>query len=198
MRPSTTLPGRPAADRPAAWPADFVAHWRQHEGRLSAFLDGRAFPGPAFRKDTDHLLGEVLVRALRRWAEFQAGRACSVAAWLHGIARDVASEAGRRANREVAWPDRSSRLLAAGLVAAKTPPPEAAARNELLARMRQALDRLDPIDRDILRLKYEQGLPHREIARRLGISPENAATRCSRAKKRLRELCGLDPGEAVA
>jgi RNA polymerase sigma-70 factor (ECF subfamily) len=193
MRPTTPLLGLPKADRPATWPADFVAEWRQHEPRLLDYLGWKAVPGPAFRKDPGHLLGEVLVRALRRWAEFRSGRACSVSAWLHGIARDVASEAARRADREVAWPDRSSRLLAAGLVAPRTPPPDAAARNELLARMRQALDRLDPIDRDILLLKYEQGLPHREIARRLGITAVNAATRCCRARKQLRALCGVAP-----
>jgi len=49
------------------------------------------------------------------------------------------------------------------------------------------LDRLSEIDREILVLRHYEGLPLKEIARRLGLSPGAVYTRLFRALEKLRE-----------
>jgi RNA polymerase sigma-70 factor (ECF subfamily) len=50
------------------------------------------------------------------------------------------------------------------------------------------LGALDPEQREIVRLRYEEELPFEEIARRLDLEPATARQRLSRAVKRLRLL----------
>ena len=55
--------------------------------------------------------------------------------------------------------------------------------------MRTALDRLEPEERDLIRLRQSEGLAFEEIAARLAIaSPDAARMRFNRAVKRLSEL----------
>lgn len=51
-----------------------------------------------------------------------------------------------------------------------------------------ALDALDPMDRAILLLRYQEGLDYRAIAEIAGIAMGTVASRLSRARNRLREL----------
>lgn len=61
---------------------------------------------------------------------------------------------------------------------------------ELIKNLRKCIDRLEPIYRDVLILKYQMHLDHNEIAASLGISVENARKRLERAKKKLKEIGG--------
>jgi RNA polymerase sigma-70 factor (ECF subfamily) len=75
-----------------------------------------------------------------------------------------------------------------GLVASLATPSEAAVREELRVRVREAIDRLSEVDRTVLWMRHFDELDHREIAQVLGIS-ENAATqRYVRALKRFKTL----------
>jgi RNA polymerase sigma-70 factor (ECF subfamily) len=57
------------------------------------------------------------------------------------------------------------------------------------AALREAMNRLDPRERELVALRFFAGLGHGEIAEVLGISASNAGTRLHRAVDKLRRLC---------
>ena len=77
--------------------------------------------------------------------------------------------------------------LAAQLLGKHTSPSEAALRAERMLRVQEALNALDPVDREILSLRHFEELSRAEAARELGIEEAAAAKRYVRALKRLRE-----------
>jgi RNA polymerase sigma-70 factor (ECF subfamily) len=72
-------------------------------------------------------------------------------------------------------------------------PPEVAARNELQARIRDALALLNEEQQRIIYLKYYMDVPNTEIAGELGLSPSNVGVIVHRAIGRLRELMEQTP-----
>ena len=93
-----------------------------------------------------------------------------------------------------ALPQASSAALASMLLGRQTSPIQAAQRAERLLRIQEALNTLDPIDREVLALKHFEELSRGETAEVLGISPEAAAKRYFRALKRLKEVLASMPG----
>ena len=66
----------------------------------------------------------------------------------------------------------------------ETPPEEAAEARRLMDK----LDELSPADREVLTLRYVDGLPPREIAKVLDVNDSAISVRIHRALKRLRDL----------
>lgn len=99
-------------------------------------------------------------------------------AWLYGVARRVLANQRRSAARRERLGDR----LREGLRVAN---PFGAARSASLATALDALGRLAESDREILRLVAWEGLTHTEVAMALGITPNAAAIRVHRARRRL-------------
>ena len=98
----------------------------------------------------------------------------------------------RDARREVAldhgpFPEASSAALAARLLGHDTRPSEAAIRAEMKARVQEALDGMDPLDREVLALRHFEQLSRAEIAAVLGISEAAAGKRYIRALERLKQ-----------
>jgi RNA polymerase sigma-70 factor (ECF subfamily) len=93
-----------------------------------------------------------------------------------------------------ALPQASSAALASMLLGRHTSPTQAAQRAERLLRIQEALNTLDPIDREVLALKHFEELSRAETAEVLSISPEAAAKRYFRALKRLKEVLASMPG----
>ncbi len=58
----------------------------------------------------------------------------------------------------------------------------------------EALNSMDPIDREVLALKHFEQLSTSEIAQVLGLSKAGAGSRYLRAIKRLREILSRIPG----
>jgi RNA polymerase sigma-70 factor (ECF subfamily) len=105
----------------------------------------------------------------------------------------------RDAGREVslfrdALPAASSAALAAQLMGKQTSPTQAAVRAERMLRIQEALNTLDPLDREVLALRHFEQLTRSEAARALGIEEAAAAKRYLRALKRLKELLAGMPG----
>jgi RNA polymerase sigma-70 factor (ECF subfamily) len=105
----------------------------------------------------------------------------------------------RDAGREIALyrgalPAASSAALAAQLLGKHTSPTQAAVRAERLFRLQEALNALDPIDREVLSLRHFEELNRTETAQALGIAEAAAAKRYFRALKRLRETLADMPG----
>src|SRR5262249_42459197 len=106
----------------------------------------------------------------------------------------------RDAGREVslyrgALPAASSAALAAQLLGKHTSPTQAAGRAERILRLQEALNPLDPVDREILSLRHFEELTAAESARVLDIEESAAAKRYFRALKRLKDiLAGMSSG----
>lgn len=105
----------------------------------------------------------------------------------------------RDARREVslyhaALPEASSAALAAQLLGKQTSPTQAAVRAERVLRMQEAINTLDPIDREIISLRHFEQLTRSEAAQVLGIEEGAAAKRYIRAMKRLKTALAALPG----
>lgn len=107
---------------------------------------------------------------------------------------DVLQEAyldvARRAREYLADP--AMPTLPAMLLGRLTSPTRALLRAELRRRLQDALNAMEPIDREVLRLRHFEELNNHETAQILGISRTAASNRYVRALKRLKEvLAGL-------
>jgi RNA polymerase sigma-70 factor, ECF subfamily len=91
-------------------------------------------------------------------------------------------------------PQPSSAALASMLLGRLTSPTQAAQRAERLLQVQEALNSLDPIDREVLALRHFEQLDRNEAAEVLGIGREAAAKRYFRALKRLKEAIAILPG----
>jgi RNA polymerase sigma-70 factor, ECF subfamily len=93
-----------------------------------------------------------------------------------------------------ALPEASSAALASMLLGRHTSPTQAAQRAERLLRIQEALNSLDPIDREVLALRHFEQLSRAETAEVLGISQDAGAKRYFRALKRLKNVLASIPG----
>jgi RNA polymerase sigma-70 factor (ECF subfamily) len=105
----------------------------------------------------------------------------------------------RDAGREVslyreALPAATSAALAAQLLGKHTSPTQAAVRAERMLRLQEALNALDPIDREVLSLRHFEELTREKSAQVLGIEESAAAKRDVRALKRRKEMLANIPG----
>lgn len=165
--------------------------FEEHQPRLLAMLRRRLDPALAARVDPEDILNETFLLARRRW-DRRAASGMSPYAWLYRLALDCLIEAwrrdGRNAGRELPWPEQSSAQLGLSLVADGTSPSEALDRAELRERMQRTLQRLAPIDREILWMRHFDRLPFHDAALVLNISEDAAMQRYARALRRLRNL----------
>jgi RNA polymerase sigma-70 factor (ECF subfamily) len=93
-----------------------------------------------------------------------------------------------------ALPAASSAALAAQLLGKHTSPTQAATRAERMLRLQEALNTLDPMDREVLSLRHFEELSLAETAQVLEITESAAAKRYIRALKRLKGILAAMPG----
>jgi RNA polymerase sigma-70 factor (ECF subfamily) len=191
-----------AAGDPAAWAELLQGHRPRLRRMVALRLDHRL----AGRLDPSDVLQEVSIQAARAlptylerpelpfflWLRWLTGRV------LQGLHRRHLGVRARAAGREVrlgggAAPEASSEALAARLLGHDTRPSTAAARDERRQRVREALDALDPVDREVLVLRHFEELTAAESARVLGIDRSAASKRYVRALRRLKERIGAMP-----
>jgi len=105
----------------------------------------------------------------------------------------------RDAGREVslqrgAMPQATSISLAAQLLGRFTSVTQAVQRAEMQVILQEAINSMDPIDREILALRHFEELSNEETAQVLEIKPSAASSRHIRALKRLRGVLRATPG----
>jgi RNA polymerase sigma-70 factor (ECF subfamily) len=93
-----------------------------------------------------------------------------------------------------ALPQVTSLSLAEHLLGKLTTPSHAAMRAELKVRVQEALNSMDPNDREVLILRHFEDLSNAEAAQVLGIKPTAAVNRYVRALKRLKDVFQAMPG----
>jgi RNA polymerase sigma-70 factor (ECF subfamily) len=103
--------------------------------------------------------------------------------------RDAAREVSLHAPGRL--PEASSAALAARLLGREARPSEAAMRAERRLRLEQALNAMDPLDREVLVLRHFEMLNNAETARTLGLQESAASKRYVRALKRFKEILAV-------
>src|SRR5262245_25806000 len=138
--------------------------------RLDHRLNGRV--------DPSDVIQEAQLEAAERLAEYLRNPTMPFFVWLRLITGQRLLALHRRhlgtrvrdARREVsldgpAFPQATSAALAARLLGRATSPSAAAIRAEMKARLREALDIMDPMDREVLTLRHLEQLTTVEAAR---------------------------------
>jgi RNA polymerase sigma-70 factor (ECF subfamily) len=187
--------------------ADWTALLTRYGERLRRMVALRLDPRLQGRVDTSDVLQEVYLEAFRQLPDYLHDPTLPFFLWLRFLAahklgrihRHYLGTQARDARREVsldrgAVPEASSAALAAQLVGHDTPPSEAAARAERKRLLQEALERMDPLDREVVALRHFEQLSRAETARVLGISEAATAKRYLRALARLKETLALRPG----
>jgi RNA polymerase sigma-70 factor (ECF subfamily) len=167
------------------------------DARVRARLDASDVLQEAFldvARDLDAYLADPKLPPLL-WLRLHVGRRLTT---LH---RQHLGAKMRDAGMEIslyrdALPEASSAALASMLLGKHTSPTQAAQRAERLLRVQEALNTLDPIDREVLALRHFEQLSRSETAEVLGISQEAGAKRYFRALKRLKDVLSAVPGGA--
>ena len=95
-----------------------------------------------------------------------------------------------------ALPETSSAALAAQLLGHDTRPSEAAIRAERKIRLQEALNSMDPLDREILVLRHYEQMTNGDAAAALSLDKSAASKRYTRALERLKEVLAALPGES--
>jgi RNA polymerase sigma-70 factor (ECF subfamily) len=196
------LLGRAAGGDQESWGALLTRH-RERLRRLVAFRMDQRLQG---RIDPSDVIQEVCLEAAAALAEYLRRPAMPFFLWLRGITGNKLLELHRHhlgtqmrdARREVslrgASPEATSAALAARLLGQATRPSEAAIRAEAKARLQEALNGMDPLDREVLALRHFEQLSPAETAQVLGITKKAAGMRYLRALKRLKEILTGLPG----
>lgn len=177
----------------------------RHRERLRRMVELRLDHRLAGRVSASDVLQEAYIDALKRVEHYFAKPDQPFFGWLRLIVgqrlADLHREhrAGKRnATREVAMfqggPGADSGCLAACLLGHLTSPSGVAEKNETFARLEEALNGMDLLDREVLALRHFEELSNTETAEALGIEPAAASKRYVRALARLKVILESVPG----
>jgi RNA polymerase sigma-70 factor (ECF subfamily) len=181
--------------------------FQRYRGRLRRMVELRMDWRLQARLDASDVLQEAFLDVASRLEEYLREPKMSPFLWLRlcvgeelvNLHRRHLGTKRRDAGREVAlhrggMPAASSAALASMLLGQLTSPTQAAVRAERVARLQDALNSLEPVDREVLALRHFEQLSRSETAQTLGISEDAAAKRYVRALKRLKEILVQMPG----
>ncbi len=180
--------------------------FRRYRERLLRMIAFRLDPRLIGKVDHEDVLQDALVETVRRYRQYLARPTVPVFVWLRQIALQALIDTHRRylgaKMRDVSQEVRlrwggsggvGTASMAAQLADSLTSPSQAAARGEMIGQVREALERLDAIDREVLVLRHLEELSNNEVAQVLGIDKFAASKRYLRALRRLRSAM---PAEA--
>jgi RNA polymerase sigma-70 factor (ECF subfamily) len=167
----------------------------RHRDHLHSFVEFHLDPRVRARLDPSDLVQETQLEVVQRMDDFLKRRPMPFHLWLRKAAyerllrvRRDHRRARRSVDREVAWPERSSLLLARPLLDARSSPSSQLQARELAARVSRAVAELSESDREILLLREADDLSYAEIASLLEIEPAAARKRYGRALIRLQQI----------
>jgi RNA polymerase sigma-70 factor, ECF subfamily len=199
--PAAPAPG--AGDDEEALRALFV----EHRERLKRMIGLRLSRRLAGRIDDSDVLQEAYIEMARKYHDYARDPKLAPFLWMRHLTALKLLEVHRRhlgsqirdADREVTLhrgclPVADSVSLAAQLLGTLTAPSQAAIKAETRLLVQQALNSMDPTDREVVALKHFEQLSISEIAQVLGLSKAGAGSRYLRAIKRLRSILENIPG----
>jgi RNA polymerase sigma-70 factor (ECF subfamily) len=179
-----------------SWEA-LLAESRQRLRRMVAFRLDHRLQG---RIDPSDVLQDAYIEAWQDLQTYLRQPAMPFFLWLRGIAGNKLRELHRHhlgtqmrdPRREVsidgALPETTTTALAAGLLGNLTRASEEAIRLETKLQLEDALNAMDPLDREVLALRHFEQLSPAETAQVLGIKEKAAGMRYVRSLRRLKEI----------
>ena len=183
------------------------ALFARHRARLGRMVEMRLDPRLQSRIDASDVIQDAYLDVMTRLDAYLRAPKVPLFLWLRLVVGERLRKLHqhhlgtqrRDAGLEVslyrgALPAASSAALAAQLLGRHTSPTQAAVRAERLLRLQEALNSLDPLDREVLSLRHFEELNRAETAQVLGIGESAAAKRYLRALKRLKATLAHLPG----
>jgi RNA polymerase sigma-70 factor (ECF subfamily) len=175
--------------------------FNRHRDRLKQMVRLRLDRRLQGRIDPSDVLQEAYLDLAKRLPEYSQKPAMPFFLWLRFLTgqklidlhRHHLGAKMRDAGQEVslyrgALPQASSVSLAHQLLGRLTSASRAAIRAETQIRVQEALNGMEPLDREVLTLRHFEMLSNEETAQVLGISKSAASNRYIRALKRLKEI----------
>ena len=171
----------------------------RYRARLRRMVDIHFDRRIAARTDASDVVQETLLEAHRRLPVYLRDRPIPFYVWLRRMARNRMIDLHRRhikaqrrsVHREVGQvlpvTDNSVQELAQAFFVSGTSPSGQVGREEELSRLRAAFETLDPIDREVLTLRYLERASAREAGEAMGISENTFTKRHIRTITRLRK-----------
>jgi len=166
--------------------------------RLNRQLQGRV--------DESDIVQEAYLEASKRLKAYREELDAPFYLWLRQITGEKLIDAHRRhlgarmrdAGREVSicrgpMPAATTAALAAQLLGRLTSPSQAVVKAEMRVRVQEALESLEPMDREVLVLRHFEQLDGAESAQVLGVSKTAASSRYFRAVRRLKKVLASYP-----
>ncbi|HVX15775.1 MAG TPA: sigma-70 family RNA polymerase sigma factor [Pirellulales bacterium] len=184
------------------------ALFNRHRARLRRMVELRMHRKLHGRLDPSDVLQEAYFWVSRSVADYLRNPNIPFYLWLRFITarrlqhlhRHHLGTKMRDAGMEIslqrgALPQVSSASLAAQLLGRLSTPSHAAMRAELQLRVQEGLNRMTPLDREIIALRHFEQVSNSEAAQILGITEAGASNRFIRALKRLKQiLTDVTPG----
>jgi len=167
--------------------------------RLLALVRSRMGRGVRQVLEPEDIVQEAFARSWEVLGRFQWRGEASFFRWLSAIAEHLILKASQKAGRAPLSLDKD--------IPVRGPSPsKAMRRDERFERLEASLQQLPPAEREAIRLARIDGLPVREVAKRMGKSAEAVKKIITRALRRLEDLMGdtasfhlpdrdLDPGK---
>ena len=176
--------------------AEVFSQYEEKLQRMVRFRLDRRLYG---RVDTADVMQDVWMEASRRIEDYTSNPAVPFFIWVRQIAWQIIIDLHRRhlgaqkrnVSQEVSLAKSgvgTSISIAAQLVGDLTSPSQAAIREEKLVKLRDALESMDKIDREVLALRHFEELSNNEVAEVLGQQKTAASNRYVRALKRLKSI----------
>jgi RNA polymerase sigma-70 factor (ECF subfamily) len=172
--------------------------WRVIHFRMAEPLRGRLSP--------EDVLQEAFLAASQRLKYYAESPATSPFIWLRMMVNQTLIDLHRQhlgaqrrdAAREVsldgaAGSQATSASVANQLVGAFTSPSGAAARADVFGLVKNAIEQMAALDREVLVLRHFEELTNSEVAETLGIEQKAASIRYIRALRRLKEILAQVP-----
>src|SRR5438445_323010 len=179
----------------------------RHRDRLERMVRLRMDRRLQGRVDPADMVQDAYLAVRGKFAQYSADPRLSFYVWLRlevgqklvDVHRFHLGTKMRDAGQEVslhrgALPQVTSLSLAEHLLGKLTTASQAAMRVELKLRVQEALNSMDPQDREVLVLRHFEELSNAEAAQDLGIKPSAAVNRYVRALKRLKDMFTGMPG----
>jgi RNA polymerase sigma-70 factor (ECF subfamily) len=179
----------------------------EHEDRLKRMIRLRLNRRLQGRLDSSDVLQEAYLEIAGKLPQYVQNQDAPFFLWLRSMAGLKLAEVHRRhlgtqmrdADRDVsiyrgALPAANSVSLAAHLLGTMTSPSQTAIKAEMRIKLQEALDGMDPIDREVIALRHFEQLSSDETAEVLGLSKSGASSRYIRAIKRLKQMLEEFPG----
>lgn len=180
---------------------DLATAFDENRPRLGQMVRIRMDKRLQGRVDISDVLQDAFVECLRRLPEYRQKPVMPLFLWIRFLTGQKLIDLQRahlgtqmRAVSKEAWvpadyqPEASSLSLADQLFDQLTSPSQAAVRAETQQRIQQALDAMEPIDREVLAMRHFEMLTNEETAQVLGLTKTAASNRYIRALRRLKTI----------